>query len=146
MRMRLILPILVLVLGVIVSSCKPKPPPPKSDEELQLEKLVNTWVLEPGNNSVTRDGGSDVSNWQGFILTLGNKTYQSTSSSAPEVWPASGSWEFGSTVNILVRDAAIDMEVAVVENTSLELKFTIPPTGGRLAGIEGLWVFKMVPQ
>jgi hypothetical protein len=146
MRMRLVLPVLVLVLGIVVSSCKPKPPPPKSDEELQLEKLVNTWVLEPGNNSVTRDGNSDVANWSGFILTLGNKTYQTSSSGLPEVWPASGAWAFGSTVNILVRDAAIDMEVAVVENTSLELKFTIPPAGGRITGIEGLWVFKMVPQ
>ena len=145
MRIRLSLIAFTLIMGVLISGCKEKKTPAKSDEELQIEKLSKTWVLAAESNPVTVDGNDVSTNWTGFTLTLGDKTYQSTGSDSPEVWPASGSWEFGSNVNTLVRDAGIDISISVTDQ-SLLLQFDYTVAGGRLSGIEGTWVFNMVPQ
>jgi hypothetical protein len=145
MKNRISLIALILFVGALTYSCKEKPPPPKSEEEQQIEKLAKTWVPKSGANAITV-GGTDVSqNWSGFVLTLGDKTYQSTGADSPQVWPASGTWAFGSDVNTLVRDDGIEMSITVNES-SLRLQFDYTVTGGRLSGIEGQWVFDMVPQ
>lgn len=146
MRIRLNLIALTLVLGVLVTGCKKPPPVTKTDEELQIEKLTGTWKLQAGANAVTIDITNDVTtNWTGFTLTLGNKTYQTSSSSEALVWPSSGTWDFGTNVTTLVRDDGVEISVSVTD-TSLQLQFDYSASGGRLNGIEGNWVFKMEPN
>ena len=47
MRIRLSLIALTLLMGIVIISCKEKTTTPKTAEELQLEKLTGTWVLDP---------------------------------------------------------------------------------------------------
>jgi hypothetical protein len=149
MRIRLSLIALTLILGVLITGCKKPPPVTKTDEEIQIEKLTGTWVLDPGvTNPVTVDNNNPPQDWTGFTLTLGNKTYQANSSASLGdvlVWPTSGSWAFGTSVSTLVRDDGIDISVSVTD-TSLQMQFNYSASGGRLNGIEGFWKFKMVPQ
>ncbi|RLD24079.1 MAG: hypothetical protein DRI71_03650 [Bacteroidetes bacterium] len=146
MRIRLNLIALTLILGVVVSSCKEDPPPAKTDEQLQTEKLAKAWVLNTGSNVVTLDGNDVSLDWTTFELTLGDKTYNSINATFPEVWPSNGTWAFdGADVNTLVRDDGVKISIAVTD-TSLQLQFDYSAAGGRLAGVEGSWVFKMVPK
>jgi hypothetical protein len=146
MRIRLTLIALTLLMGVLVTGCKKTTVTPKTDEELQIEKLTGTWVLQAGSSAVTVDIVNDVTtNWPGFTLTLGNKTYQTSSSPEALIWPSSGTWAFGTSVSTLVRDDGVEISVSVTD-TSLQLQFDYSASGGRLNGIEGNWVFKMVPQ
>jgi len=145
MRLKFNLIAIIAVGSIILSSCKPTPSPAKTEEELQIEKLSKTWVLAAGSDAVTQDGTSVTDAWTGFTITLGDKTYQTSSSSSAEVWPANGTWSFGANVNTLVRDDGTSMTVSVTD-TSILLQFDYSATGGRLNGIEGSWSFSMVPQ
>ena len=108
--------------------------------------LEGTWVLQAGSNAVTIDITNDVTpNWTGFTLTLGNKSYSSSNSPEVLIWPASGTWDFGANVSTLVRNDGVEITVSVTD-TSLQMQFDYSASGGRLNGIEGNWVFKMVPQ
>ena len=81
---------------LILSGCKTDPDPEKTPEEKQTEKLTKTWVLKSGVNGVTV-GGVDVStDWASFVLTMGNKTYNSTGADQPNVWPSNGTWDYAS--------------------------------------------------
>lgn len=147
MRIRLNLIALTLILGVVVSSCKEDPPPAKTDEQVQTEKLVGTWVLDSPTpaNSVTLDGNDVSADWETFELTLGDKTYSSLNATFPEVWPSNGTWAFGANVNTLVRDDGVEISISVTD-TSLQLQFDYSDAGGRLSGVTGNWIFKMVPK
>lgn len=145
MRIRLSLIALTVLMGVIVSSCKEKPAPAKTDEQLQTEKLVGTWVLDAGANVVTLDGNDVSADWTSFTLTLGDKTYQTTNAAFAEVWPASGTWAYGADVSKMVRDDGVEISIAVTEDTSLQMQFDYTDAGGRLNGIAGNWIFKLVP-
>lgn len=146
MRIKFSLIALTLVMGVLVSSCKKDPAETKTPEETQIEKLTGTWVLNSGvTNPVTLDGNAPPQDWTGFVLTLGDKSYQSTNAADALVWPANGTWAFGANVNTLVRDDGVDISVTV-SDTSLGLRFTYTASGGRFEGIEGVWDFDMVPQ
>ena len=141
--------ILILVMGLVFStvifSCKKDDPPPKTQEEINTELLSKAWVPQTGSNTITV-AGTDVSDiWSAFVLTLGDKTYSSTGADAVEVWPASGTWAFGADANTLVRNDGIEIAISVTE-TTLVMKFNYSASGGRLSGIEGDWVFNMVPQ
>ena len=143
MRIRLTLVALTLVMGVLVTGCKKPPPVTKTDEELQIEKLTGTWKLQAGANAVTVASTDVTANWTGFTLTLGNKTYQTSSSSEALIWPSNGTWAFGTNTSTLVRDDGVEITVSVTD-TSLQLQFDF--SAGRLNGIEGNWVFRMVPN
>jgi len=144
MRIRLSLIALTLLMGVIVSSCKEDPKPPKTDEQLQTEKLVGTWVLDAGANVVTLDGTDVTADWATFTLALGDKTYQTTNAAFAQVWPASGTWAYGASVSTLVRDDGVEISISVTD-TSLQLSFDYTDAGGRLNGVTGNWTFKLVP-
>ena len=139
-------------MSVVINSCKKTTTTPKTDEELQIEKLTGTWVLDPSApRPVSVDNNDPAQDWTGFTLTLGNKTYNAnTSASLGDVlvWPSGTgrTWAFApNDVRILDRDDGVEMTVAVTE-TSLQLQFDYSDTGGRLNGITGNWVFIMVPQ
>ena len=145
MRIRLSLIALTVLMGVIVSSCGEDPPPVKTEAQLQTEKLVGTWVLDAGTNVVTLDGNDVSADWTSFTLTLGDKTYQTTNAAFAEVWPASGTWAYGADVSKMVRDDGVEISIAVTEDTSLQMQFDYTDAGGRLNGIAGNWIFKLVP-
>ena len=149
MRIRFSLIALTLIIGVLVSSCKKDPPVTKTDEEIQIEKLTGTWVLDTSEaKPVTVDNNDPPQDWTGFTLTLGDKTYNANTGASlgsVEVWPSgSGTWAFGTGVTSIVRDDGIVISVSVTD-TTLELQFDYLP-GGRVTGIEGNWIFKMVPN
>ena len=150
MRNRLSLIALTLVMSVVIISCKKTTTTPKTDEELQIEKLTGTWVLDSSEPlPVTIDGNDPSQDWTGFTLTYGSKTYSTNTSASlgdVSVWPSgAGTWDFGANVSTLVRDDGVEITVTVTD-TSLQLQFDYSDTGGRLNGIVGNWVFKMVPQ
>ncbi len=145
MRKSLSLVALTLIAGFFISSCEDDTEPPKSDEELRIEELNGIWVLDAGSNVVTVAGRDVSADWSGFALTLNEKNYSTSGSDSPEVWPANGTWDFGSDVNKLVRSDGIEISISVTE-TSLALQFDYSAAGGRLNGIEGTWIFKLVEQ
>ena len=145
MRKSLSFVALTLIAGFFIGSCKDKTDPPKSDEELRIAELDGTWVLDAGSNVVTVAGGDVSTDWAGFSLNLNEKNYTANGSDDLLVWPASGSWDFGSDVNKLVRNDGIEMSISVTE-TALSIQFDYSAAGGRLNGIEGTWVFKLIKQ
>jgi len=144
MRKSLSFVALTLIAGLFISSCNDNTVTPPTDEELRIEELTGTWVLDAGSNVVTVAGRDVSADWAGFALTLNGMAYSSTGADSPEVWPANGTWEFGSDVNKLVRNDGIEMSISVTE-TSFSIQFDFSAPGGRLTGIEGTWVFKLVP-
>ena len=145
MRKSLTLIALTLLAGIFLSSCKDDTPPAKSDEEQRIEDLAGSWVLDAGSDVVTVAGRDVSTDWSAFTLNLDQKNYTTSGSDSPEVWPASGSWDFGTDINKLVRNDGIELSISVTE-TSLSIQFDYAAAGGRLSGIEGTWVFKLVPQ
>jgi hypothetical protein len=139
---------MVLVLNMVVFSCKEKPPPPKTDQEINKEILMSTaWVPAAGSNQITvGTPPSDVSDsWRDFELTFGDGSYSSTGAPNPEIWPASGTWAFdGTSATTLIRDGALEITLSTISDTALKMEFTY--TAGRVNGIEGAWVFNMVPK
>jgi hypothetical protein len=147
MRIRFSLIALTLVMGVLVSSCKKDNTDTKTAEQKKIEQLSKTWA--PGSATiselVTVDGTDVTADWPNFVLTLGDKTYNSSGADSPLVWPANGTWAFGSDLNTLIRDDGVEITIKL-DDTSLELQFDYNASGGRFDGIEGNWIFKMVPQ
>lgn len=143
MRSKLFYALAILAFGVVLSSCKKDEPKPKTDEELQLEKLAGTWALPSPSpsNSVTVAGNDVTADWATFQVTFTDGSYSTSSSAAPEVWPASGTWTFATgDVNTLQRNDGVDISINVTE-TSLTMSFTYTAPGGRIDGVEGDWVF-----
>ena len=141
---------------IIMFSCKKPPPEPsKTDEEIQIEKLSKVWVPASGINAVTIDGVDVSTNWANFVLSMGDKAYSSTGADQSNVWPASGSWQFGTLtdgsadVNTIFRSGnSADIEMAIsVSETSFSMQFDYDANvNGRLSGTTGNWIFNMVPQ
>ena len=145
MRIRLSLVALTLIMGMMVIGCDKNTNPQKTEEEKQTEKLSKTWVLASGASAVTVTGVDVSANWVDFVLTLGNGTYQSTGADSPEVWPSGGTWAYGADLDILDRNDGVSIAITVTD-TSLRMEFDYSTSGGRLNGIDGIWVFNMVPQ
>lgn len=147
MKTKLSLLALILITGALWSSCKKDPPPPKTPEEEQTEKLVGTWIVASGSNAVTIAGNDVTTDWAAFEFTLTDGGYNSTGASSTEVWPASGNWSFatGDVTTIIRTPDGVEVTVNVTE-TALLMQFTYSSTGGRLDGVDGNWVFNMVPK
>ena len=144
MRTRISIVGLILALGIVFSACKKDPVTPKTDEELQLEKLEKTWIVESGSNKVTIAENDVTDEWTSFELTFTEGNYTSSGAASTDVWPAGGTWSFATDdVTIIQRDG-IDISINVSDNTLL-MTFTYT-TGGRLDGVDGNWVFNMVPK
>ncbi|MEN8248059.1 MAG: hypothetical protein ABFS32_03950 [Bacteroidota bacterium] len=146
MKIRYALIALTLVAGLLINGCKPEPDPGPSEEEQQIEKLSKTWVPASTASAITIAGNDVSSDWSTFTLTLGDKTYSSTSANSAEVWPSSGTWDFLSAeeLGVMVRDNTTNITITVTDS-SLLMEFDYS-TGGRVNGIEGTWRFNMVPQ
>ena len=122
-----------------------------SEEEIQIGKLTATWAA----SSVTLDGADRTADWATFTLTAtGTLTYSTTNSGDGNVWPSSGAWSFSGTtgagLEVLNRNDGVTVNIDNLTDTNLDLSFTFalaaPNKEGRLASVEGDWVFKMTKQ
>lgn len=137
-----------LAFGVIFSACKKDPEPEQTDEEKQLEKLAQTWVIaNPApTNAVTIEGNDVTDAWAAFTLTFTDGAYSSTGAADTDVWPGSGTWTFADgDINTINRNDGVEISINVSDNT-LKMNFNYSSTGGRLEGTEGDWEFNMVAQ
>jgi hypothetical protein len=114
----------------------------------QLNALMNggsSWVLG-STGSVTKDGVDVSSQFAGFKLTIGNKTY-TTQNSLRHVWNASGTWGFpGDNPDLILKDGSVEVSVSH-SDSSLTLTFTAGNSeGGRLNSVSGEYVFHLISE
>ncbi|MEX1238416.1 MAG: hypothetical protein WEB30_01815 [Cyclobacteriaceae bacterium] len=124
-----------------------------TDEELQLNKLKDTWNLISANNRQNR-----TADFPNLALTLsgnytegGNYNYSFTGTRPePSPWPANGNWKFGTNkITEIIRDPGSPDEIAMtyeVTTTNLIVYFNIPDgsagwPSGRIASVTGDWTF-----
>lgn len=159
MKLRFALTYLAPAMIILLASCGKDDPKKKTEEQIQLEKLVSVWVLE----SAVNDGDDRTDEFNGFTLTVsgtyvegGTYNYSVTGTRPdPSPWPASGTWKFGANKNSeIVRDPGGNSEIAVdyqVTETQLTLSFEVPDGGGwsgsgRVSSVSGGWVFTFSAQ
>lgn len=120
-----------------------------NEEEVQLDKLSETWVV----SSVEKDN-QPVEGYESFELTLSGSTnsavyaYGVVGRPLISPWPSGGTWAFGSTVSSqITRDPATVDELDItysMTSTTLEMDFLFNGTGyeaSRVNSAEGHWVF-----
>lgn len=122
--------------------------PVKTPEQLQAEKIVGkTWKATGTNAGVTLDGVAAPA-WAGFTLNFtGNENggnFTTTNSQSPLVWPATGTWRFQNGVTTVLRSDGVQMTLNVTD-TELTLSFTIVDPSGRVEGVGGAYVFRIIP-
>ncbi|MTI37908.1 hypothetical protein [Fulvivirga lutimaris] len=138
----------VLISLLTIVSCKDDTEPAPSEIEEQLTALMNgnsKWTL--GNDGVTKDGFDVTSQFAGFKLTIGNKTYATENGLSP-VWEVSGNWDFeNENRNQIIRDGDTSINVSLT-NGNLVLTFTAGavPTGGRTESVSGEYQFNLVSE
>lgn len=115
----------------------------------QLSILMNSgkpWVLGTAG-SVKKDNVDVGSQFAGFKLTIGNKTYN-TQNSLSHVFKASGTWGFqGNDANVILKDGSTEVSVSNL-NGILTLRFNAAgtPQGGRASSVSGEYVFNLVSE
>uniref|UniRef100_UPI004049B52F hypothetical protein n=1 Tax=Fulvivirga sp. TaxID=1931237 RepID=UPI004049B52F len=105
----------VVLIGLLtIVSCKDDSEPTPSEIEEQLTALMNDgskWVLS--NDGVTKDGFDVTSQFAGFKLTIGNKTYATENGLSP-VWETSGIWDFqNDNPNLILRDGDTSITISL---------------------------------
>ena len=137
---------MIMALSLISGCSKDDPEPSAKDKQTDL--LAKKWNIKTEVNSVTLNGGDDTDNWTGFTVTFySNGTYVASNISAERlntVWSSSGDWQFksDSDLNTIVRNDGVEINISIVE-TNLFMSFNYTQPNGRIAGIEGDWVFDM---
>lgn len=115
----------------------------------QLVVLMNggkSWVIGTAG-SVAKDNVDVSSQFAGFKLTVGNKTY-TTQNSLSHVWRTSGTWGFqGNNPDLILKDGSVEVSVSHL-NSNLTLTFTAPgnSVGGRVNSVSGEYVFHLVSE
>lgn len=127
--------------------CKKKGTDPQPDPLAdRLEELVNngsSWEA----SKVMKDGYDVTSQFDGFVLTIGEFTY-TTVNGLESAWPVLGSWAFyENDPSTILRDDNILIDVSISGETMI-LTFSISdlPSGGRLLGINGSYEFTLISQ
>lgn len=115
----------------------------------QLEALMNegsSWVVG-STGSVMKDGIDVSSQFEGFKLTIGNKTY-TTQNSLTHVWKTSGTWDFQqSNPNLILRDGSVAVSVSHSNNTlSLTFMTAGKSEGARVNSVSGQYVFNLISE
>ena len=139
---------LALLAFYFMTGCGSNDDPQPSAKDKQTELLSKKWNIKTELNSVTLNGNDDTSNWHGFTITFkGDGTYTAANISPQRlntVWSNSGTWRFKSDANLntIVREDGVEINLNLDEsNLSLSFNYTQP--NGRIAGIDGAWVFDM---
>lgn len=141
----------LLIASLVFTRCKDEGVDPKVavlDEQLSvLMNSGSSWVLGT-TGSVMKDNVDVSSQFAGFKLTIGNKTY-TTQNSLNHVWKSSGTWNFkGDNPAQIIKDGSVEISVNHANN-SLTLTFTTAGKsegGGRLNSVSGEYVFRLVSE
>ncbi|QSE99253.1 hypothetical protein [Fulvivirga lutea] len=139
---------IVFIWVATFTSCKDDSESTPSETDQQLITLQNNgtnWVL--GSDGVTKDGFDVTSQFAGFKLNIGNKTYTTENGLSP-VWEPSGNWDFiDNNPSLILRDGDTQIVVSVTSN-ALTLTFTADavPTGGRVESVSGEYQFHLVSE
>jgi hypothetical protein len=143
---------LFLLVGVTVffAACDGGGDNEKSEQEIQIEKLVGTWNA----TNVTYEGNTNA-DYSTFQLVIGKSsnsamTYQANNRPAKLTpWPPSGTFTFGNPVaSKLVRDDQVTITYNV-SGTNLTMTLeNYSGTGyqGRTETVAGNWVFTFTKQ
>jgi len=135
--------IITIICLALISGCKSESadPTPQDNQKTLLINNGVSWV--PG--SVSKDGLDVTDQFSGFKLTVGDFTY-TTVNALPSAWPASGTWSFANDSGTLVdRNDGVQITAAVT-TSSLQLTFSVTGIGGgRTKGVDGEYVFNLIP-
>ncbi|MEQ9167600.1 MAG: hypothetical protein RLO12_15180 [Fulvivirga sp.] len=139
----------VVLIGLLtIVSCKDDSEPTPSEIEEQLTALMNDgskWVLS--NDGVTKDGFDVTSQFAGFKLTIGNKTYATENGLSP-VWETSGIWDFqNDNPNLILRDGDTSITISLSGgNLTMTFMADGASTGGRTQSVSGEYQFHLVGE
>jgi len=84
--------------------------------------------------------------FDGFKLVIGDLTY-TTTNALPSAWPATGTWSFENESGTLVtRNDGVQITIDA-STTSLKLTFSVAGlgNGGRINGVDGEYIFSLLP-
>ena len=139
---------LLLCLGILVSCGED----PKTPEEIALEKLSGaqgfTYTLGT-TGYVKRNQVDESSFYTGLSIQLQGTTKSYTTSGAPDLFDASGNWEFVGTnfdkIRLTGSKPAAQADISYTKNgQELVLVFSVPtPPGGRVASLTGNYEIKL---
>lgn len=139
----------IVLIGIVtVIGCKDDSDPTPSELEQQLDALMNggsNWVL--GNDGVIKDGFDVTSQFAGFKLTIGNKTYSTENGLSP-VWETSGTWDFqNDNPNLVLRDGETSITLSLSGgNLTMTFMAEGATTGGRTKSVSGEYQFHLVGE
>lgn len=140
-----ILNLIVLFVLVGLGACKDDGP---SQQEVMTNKLTaSVWT----NATVTHEVDGDLSfQYENFAIQFtnqkandysGNFLVSNGGSAFPDV---TGKWKFNSDLTKIIFDTGKEMDFILTE-TKLELEFTVSATGGRVSGLDGHFIFELIP-
>ena len=139
---------IVLLFAMTIIGCNndsgdEEQPDPLTEQLIALMNEGSLWRLS--SLGVEKDGLDVTSQFDGFTLTIGNKTF-STTNSLDSAWPSSGTWDFDNgNANRIIRSDGVLIFLTLSGNT-LTLTFTTTGTniGERRAGIAGEYRFHLI--
>ena len=148
--MQKLLPFLLLCLTCL-AACGEKVDP-KTPEELALEKLSGdlaiTYTLGT-TDYVKRNQVDESKFYPGLSIRLQGTTKTYSTSGAPDLFDASGNWEFVGTnfdkIRLTGSKPASQVDISYTKNgQDLILLFAVPtPPGGRVASLTGNYEIKL---
>lgn len=140
-----ILNLLFLSALIGFGACKDDAP---SKQDVMTNMLTaNAW----GDATVTHGADGDLSfQYENFAVQFtnqkandysGNFLVSNGGSAFPDV---TGKWKFNSDLTKIIFDTGKEMDFILTE-TKLELEFTVSATGGRVSGLDGHFIFELIP-
>lgn len=156
---RAVLSVALLGSIVIFSGCGGKGGNPEPLTDKQFGLLSKTWKVK-SSGGVLLGSTDSTSHWTNFKLTIGGTkgqpnsfTYSCTGRPPRSVWPASGTWSFGTDpATQIIRDAqaqdALNITYSVdAASSNLQLQFSFSGKGyTRISNVSGDWTFNLVPN
>lgn len=146
--MKTLLPFLLLCLGLLAACGEDQ----KTPEELALEKLsgeLGTTYSLGTTGYVKRNQVDETKFYPGLSIRLQSTTKSYTTTGAPDLFDASGNWEFVGTnfdkIRLTGTKPAAQVDISYTKNgQELVLVFSVPtPPGGRIASLTGNYEIKL---
>lgn len=135
----------IVFLLVGFNNCSEGDEPSRTDEQLYLEKLSKTWVVD----EVTLDGLDVTDIYTTMALSVTADQTFTVTNPQPGVWPASGSFTIQKIADSehykLIRNDGIEINITSLTPSELTCTFQYVATDGRVGGLSGVYSFAMTP-